>query len=147
MQLELSQHSRARQLELLEQAGPLIKGLRVLVVDDNEASREIMAETLRYFHVDASTANSGPAALSILKNAAAHPFDLVLMDWRMPGMNGDEAIRRIHSEPGIVQQPKVVMVTAYGHEDVIKLAEQAQVDGFLTKPVSPSTLLDTITIP
>jgi signal transduction histidine kinase/CheY-like chemotaxis protein/HPt (histidine-containing phosphotransfer) domain-containing protein len=144
MQLQLSQHSRASQLELIEQAGPLLKGLRVLVVDDNEASREIMAETLRYFHVDASTANSGPAALTILKNAAAHPFDLVLMDWRMPGMNGDEAIRRIHAEADIAQQPKVVMVTAYGHEDVIKLAEQAQVDGFLTKPVSPSTLLDTV---
>jgi signal transduction histidine kinase/DNA-binding response OmpR family regulator/HPt (histidine-containing phosphotransfer) domain-containing protein len=144
LQLQLSQHSRARQLELIEQAGPLLKGLRVLVVDDNEASREIMAETLRYFHVDASTANSGPAALTILKNAAAHPFDLVLMDWRMPGMNGDEAIRRIHAEADIAQQPKVVMVSAYGHEDVIKLAEQAQVDGFLTKPVSPSTLLDTV---
>jgi CheY-like chemotaxis protein/HPt (histidine-containing phosphotransfer) domain-containing protein len=144
LQLQLSQHSRARQLELIEQAGPLLKGLRVLVVDDNEASREIMAETLRYFHVDASTANSGPAALTILKNAAAHPFDLVLMDWRMPGMNGDEAIRRIHAEADIAQQPKVVMVSAYGHEDVIKLAEQAQVDGFLTKPVSPSTLLDAI---
>ena len=144
VQLQLSQHSRARQLELAAQAGPLLKGLRVLVVDDNEASREIMAETLRYFHVDASTANSGPTALTILKNAATHPFDLVLMDWRMPGMNGDEATQRIHAAADIAHQPKVVMVTAYGHEDVIKLAEQAHVDGFLTKPVSPSTLLDTI---
>ncbi|WPC65150.1 response regulator [Rhodoferax ferrireducens] len=144
VQLQLSEHSRARQLELIEQTGPLLKGLRMLVVDDNEASCEIMAQTLRYFHVDASTANSGPAALTILKNAAAHPFDLVLMDWRMPGMNGDEVTRRIHAEPGIAHQPKVVMVSAYGHEDVIKLAEQARVDGFLTKPVSPSTLLDTV---
>ena len=144
VQLQVSQNGRARQLELIEQAGPLLKGLRVLVVDDNQASREIMAETLRYFHVDASTANSGPAALTILRNAASHPFDLVLMDWRMPGMNGDEAIQHIHADANIAQQPKVVMVTAYGHEDVIKLAEQADVDGFLSKPVSPSTLLDTV---
>jgi len=144
VQLKLSPHSRARQLALIEQAGPLLKGLRVLVVDDNEASREILAETLRYFHVDASTATSGPAALTILKNAATHPFDLVLMDWRMPGMNGDEAVQRIHAEAGIAPQPKIVMVSAYGHEDVIKRAEAARVDGFLTKPVTPSTLLDTV---
>lgn len=144
VQLQVSQHSRARQLELTEHVGPLLKGLRVLVVDDNEAAREIMAETLRYFHVDASTAHSGPAALLSLKNAANHPFDLVLMDWRMPGMNGDEATQRIHADPDIAHQPKVVMVTAYGHEDVVKRAEQAHVDGFLTKPVSPSTLLDTV---
>jgi DNA-binding NarL/FixJ family response regulator len=64
------------------------------------------------------------------------------MDWKMPGMNGDEAAQRIYNE--IVQRPKIVMVTAYGREDVIRLAEQAGVDGFLIKPVSPSTLLDTI---
>ncbi len=62
----------------------------------------------------------------------------------MPGMNGDEATQRIHRDPAIPRQPKVVMVTAYGREDVIRLAEQAGVDGFLIKPVSPSTLLDTM---
>ena len=144
MELQLPRHSRARQLDLIEQAGPLLKGLRMLVVDDNEASREIMAETLRYFHVDVSTANSGLAALTIVKNAAAHPFDLVLMDWRMPGMNGDEATRRIRCEATIAQQPKVVLMTAYGSEDFVKLAQNTRVDGLLTRPVSPSTLLDTV---
>jgi signal transduction histidine kinase/DNA-binding response OmpR family regulator/HPt (histidine-containing phosphotransfer) domain-containing protein len=144
VQLKLSPHNRARQLELAEQAGPLLKGLRVLVVDDNEASREIMAEMLRYFHVDVSTTANGPSTLAALKTAMDRPFDLVLMDWRMPGMNGDEVTQHIHADPTITHQPKVVIVTAYGREDVIKLAEQAHVDGFLVKPVSPSTLLDTI---
>src|SRR5690606_25076726 len=72
------------------------------------------------------------------------PFDLVFMDWRMPQMNGDEATQRIHADPLIPVKPKVVMVTAYGREDVIRLAEQAGVDGFLIKPVSPSMMLDTI---
>ena len=144
VQLKIAQKSQVRRLELAEQAGPLLKGIRVLAVDDNEVSREIMAGMLRYFHIDVGTAPDGPSALSMIKNAAEKPYDLVLMDWRMPGMNGDEATRRIHDDTTLQHQPKVVMVTAYGREDVIRLAEQAGVNGFLVKPVSPSTLLDTI---
>jgi len=142
--LQIALHAQARQRELVEQAGPLLKGMRVLVVEDNEVSREILAEMLRFFRVDVDTAPNGPAALAMLQSAAAHPYDLVLMDWRMPGMNGDEVTLRIHRDAAIPRQPKVVMVTAYGHEDVIQLSEQAGAEGFLVKPVSPSTLLDTI---
>ncbi|MFP5410415.1 MAG: response regulator [Gammaproteobacteria bacterium] len=131
-------------VDLVEQAGPLLRGIRVLVVDDNEVSRDILADMLRFFHLDIATVSSGPAALTALEDATDQPFDLVLMDWRMPGMTGDEAIQRIHLDSAIVRQPKVVMVTAYGREDVIRLAEQAGADGFLIKPVSPSTLLDTV---
>lgn len=70
------------------------------------------------------------AAIRQLEAAADRPFDLVLMDWRMPGMNGDEATLRIHANSAIARQPKVVMVTAYGREDVMLLARQAGVDGF-----------------
>ena len=94
--------------------------------------------------MDVGTAPNGAAALNALQAAAASPYDLVLMDWRMPGMNGDEATQRIHRDAAIPQKPKIVMVTAYGREEVLRLAEQAGVDGFLIKPVSPSTLLDTI---
>jgi len=135
---------QASQVDLVEQAGPLLEGIRVLVVDDNEVSCAILAEMLRFFHLDVATSSSGRAALARLESASENPFDLVLMDWRMPGMNGDEVTQRIHLDPAISPQPKVVMVTAYGREDVIRLAQQAGVDGFLIKPVSPSTLLDTI---
>ncbi|MDO9221789.1 MAG: response regulator, partial [Thiobacillus sp.] len=142
--LQIALHAQARQRELIEQAGPLLKGIRVLVVEDNEVSREILAEMLRFFQLDVGTVPNGPAALAMLQSAGDKPYDLVLMDWRMPGMNGDEVTQRIHRDAGIPHQPKVVMVTAYGREDVIHLSEQAGVDGFLVKPVSPSTLLDTI---
>jgi len=144
VRLQVAHYNQERRRELVEQAGPLLKGIRVLVVDDNEVSREIMAEMLRYFHIDVATAPSGAAALAAIREAKDQPFDLVLMDWRMPGMNGDEATRHIHADTTIQRQPKVVMITAYGREDVIQLAERAGVDGFLVKPVSPSTLLDTI---
>ncbi|MCK7576417.1 MAG: response regulator [Chromatiales bacterium] len=141
--LEVARQALERRQELVEQAGPLLRGIRLLVVDDNEVSREILAEMLRFFHLDVATAPSGMAALNALENAADSPYDLVLMDWRMPGMNGDETTRRIRRAPTIAHQPKVVMVTAYGREDVRHMAEKAGVDGFLIKPVSPSTLLDT----
>ncbi len=143
VQLKMARHATSRS-ELVEQAGPLLQGLRVLVVDDNEVSREILAEMLRYFHLDVGTAQNGPEALMQLEAATEQPFELVLMDWKMPGMNGDEATRRINADAAITRKPKVVMVTAYGREDVIQLAEHAGVNGFLVKPVAPSTLLDTI---
>jgi signal transduction histidine kinase/DNA-binding response OmpR family regulator len=133
----------AHQRQLLEQAGPLLEGIRVLVVDDNELSREIFADMLRFFRLAVTTVSDGPAALTAMK-CVAEPFDLVLMDWRMPGMNGDEVTQRIRLDTTLPCQPRIVMVTAYGREDVLRLSEQAGVDGFLIKPVSPSTLLDTV---
>lgn len=144
VQLKIAERARQpRRHVLLEQAGSLLQGVRVLVVDDNAAAREIYAEMLGFFHMEVSVATDGAQALELLKQAGGHQFDLILIDWRMPGMNGDKVTRRIHAEPGL-RQPKIVMLTAYGREEVIKLAEQAGVNGFLVKPVSPSTLLDTI---
>ncbi|NVZ07864.1 response regulator [Allochromatium humboldtianum] len=144
VRLGIARQALERRRELVDQAGPLLRGIRLLVVDDNEVSREILAEMLRFFHLDVATAPSGTTALSTLRNAADNPYDLVLMDWHMPGMKGDEAIRRLHRDPSIPHRPKVVMITAYGREGVRRLAEQAGADGFLIKPVSPSTLLDTM---
>ncbi|CAD6879069.1 hypothetical protein [Methylomonas albis] len=144
VQLQVAQQAEARRRELFAQTGPLLKGIRLLVVDDNDVSREILAEMLRFFQLDVSSTADGADAIRLLENAAEQPFDLVLMDWRMPGMNGDDATRRIHANPNIARQPKIIMVTAYGREDVMLLAHQAGVDGFLIKPVSPSSLLDSI---
>lgn len=142
--LKVAQEAQAHRRKLLEEVGPLLKGTHLLIVDDNEASREIMAEMLRALHVDVKVAANGETALDLLETATEHPFDIVLMDWHMPEMNGDEVAQRIHVDPAIRHQPKIIMITAYGREDVMKLAEKAGVDSFLTKPVSPSTLLDTI---
>jgi signal transduction histidine kinase/CheY-like chemotaxis protein/HPt (histidine-containing phosphotransfer) domain-containing protein len=124
--------------------GTLLAGVRVLVVDDNAPARQIVADMLQVLHVEVAVAANGPAALATLAAACAAgaPFDLVLLDWRMPGMNGDEVTRQLRKDARIVPTPKVVMVTAFGREDVFRLAQESGVDGFLIKPVSPSTLLD-----
>lgn len=143
VQLQIAQQAEVHRQDLVARTGSLLKGIRVLVVDNNDVSREILAEMLRIFQIDVMVASSGANAIKLLESVA-QPFDLVLMDWRMPNMNGDEATRRIHTDTAIAKQPKVIMVTAYGREDVMHLADQAGVNGFLVKPVSLSALLDTI---
>ena len=142
--LAIAQQARQHRQQLVDQVGDQLKGVRVLVVDDNQVSREILAEMLRFFHLEVEVAANGVAALAALRAAGDEPFDLVLMDWRMPGMNGDEVTQRLHRDMAITPHPKVIMITAYGRDDVIRMSEQAGVDGLLIKPVSPSTLLDTL---
>jgi len=144
LKLGIARQAQERRRALLDQVGPLLQGLRVLVADDNQISREILAEMLRYFLLDVTVVSNGQAALEALQSARERPFDLLLLDWKMPGMNGDEVARAIRADLAIPDKPRIIMATAYGREDVLRLAQQAGVDGFLVKPVSPSLLLDTI---
>jgi signal transduction histidine kinase/DNA-binding response OmpR family regulator/HPt (histidine-containing phosphotransfer) domain-containing protein len=127
-----------------QEVGTLLEGVRVLVVDDNAPARQILADMLQVLRADVRLAADGAQALAALADAskAGEPFELVLLDWRMPDMNGDEVTRRLRSDARVAPTPKVVMVTAFGREDVFRMAQDAGVDGFLIKPVSPSTLLD-----
>ena len=84
-----------------------LRGLRVLVVDDSETSREILTESLQSMTFDVGLATSGEEALVELDRAAdaGRPYDLVLMDYKMPGMDGIEAGRRIKQGSGLAQDP------------------------------------------
>ena len=72
------------------------------------------------------------------------PYHLVLMDWHMPGMDGLQATAVIRRAKGLKHNPRIVMVTAFGREDIRTQAEQIGIDAFLTKPVSASVLYDTL---
>jgi len=135
-----------RQAESRTMEGPKpLHGLRVLVVDDNLAARTVLDEILRGFQVETCLVDSGAAALVELEKADPHhPFDLVLMDYRMPLMDGLEATRLIKRQPGLAKIPSLVMVTATGRDEVMAEAQKAGAEGFLIKPVSASLLLDTI---
>ncbi len=122
-----------------------MQGLRVLVVDDNAESRNILQSMLESFSFNVSVASSGPEGLAELEAADRdHPYDLVLMDWKMPGMNGIEASKKIKAEEDLEKIPTIIMVTAYGREEVMQQAEEIGLDGFLVKPLTPSTLFDEI---
>lgn len=125
---------------------PGLEGLKVLVVDDNRMAREILLEMLRSFAFEALAVKSGEEALDELAAATNdRPYDLVLMDWKMAGMNGIETAVCIDQDQRLKKHvPKIIMVTVHGRADVMKQAEEAGLEGFLTKPVNQSLLFDTI---
>ncbi len=121
-----------------------LSGARALVVDDNASAREILSETLRQIGLEVSAVASGEAALEAVAQAASdHPFRIVFLDWRMPGLNGIETARRLRTGAAAAL-PRIVMVSAFGHEDVRTEAEQAGVEAYLVKPVSQSSVVDTL---
>jgi len=119
--------------------------LRVLVVDDNAAAREILQEPLSAIASYVKVVASGPEAIAAVKaQDPAGPFDIIFMDWRMPGMDGLQASRHIKSDETLTRQPAIVLVTAFGREEVREEAERLGLDGFLVKPVTKSMLVDTL---
>src|SRR4029450_1326952 len=84
------------------------------------------------------------AVAAVTENAPGEPYDIIFMDWRMPGMDGLETSRHIKSNETLQHQPAIVLVTAFGREEVREEAERLQLDGFLVKPVTKSTIVDTL---
>ncbi len=124
---------------------PIVRNLRLLVVDDNPAAREILVDALESVSPRVDAVASGPEAIAQIRaQAAADPYDVVFMDWRMPGMDGLEAIRAVKSDETLPTAPHMVVCTAFGREEVRAEAESLDVDGFILKPVTRSTLLDSL---
>ncbi|QDK35457.1 response regulator [Sphingomonas sp. IC081] len=123
-----------------------VKGLRVLAADDNSASRQIMREVLAGWGMSLDLVASGSEALSALRAAEeiARPYDLVLLDWKMPGLDGLETAQAIRTVLRGLLLPKTILVTAYGTEEAVLGTGADVIDGFLPKPLVPETLLETI---
>ena len=122
-----------------------LRGMKVLVVDDNATSRDILQDMLESFTFSVTVAASGPEGITELETANKNkPIDLVVMDWKMPGMDGIEASKRIKDHNGLSQIPRIILVTAYGREEILQQAEGLGLDGFLLKPINPSMLFDAI---
>ena len=119
--------------------------LRALVVDDNEVARQILRESLDTVARRIDVVPSGSEAIAAIRERdSLDPYDIVFMDWRMPGMDGLQASRYIKSDETLKHQPAIVLVTAFGREDVREEAERLQLDGFLLKPVTRSMIVDTL---
>ena len=123
-----------------------LQGLKVLVVDDNPVAREILCIALESFGFDVTQVASGLEAIAELDQAMIHdtPYQLLLIDWKMPGMSGIETARKIKENKNFLRIPNILMVTAYGREKILKQALSVGIEGFLVKPVNNSVLLDNI---
>ncbi|CAK0739765.1 two-component system, sensor histidine kinase and response regulator [Gammaproteobacteria bacterium] len=122
-------------------------GMRLLVVDDNSAAQEIFSSMVHSFGFSVDVAGNGKRALEMISRAEQEnlPYNLVLMDWKMPDMDGVECLLHLQ-ERNLSHAPSIIMVTAYDHQTMLDAASKHGVlpKSILTKPVMASTLLKAI---
>lgn len=121
---------------------PTIRGLQVLVIDDNETARCITTNILESFHFQVDVVDSCVAAQRCIAEKTVN-YDLILVDWRMPEVDGIACVKNIRAMETATKVP-IIMMTAFGGEREVVLAKEAGVDSFLTKPIKQSLLFDTI---
>ena len=128
---------------------PALNLKRALVIDDQPTSLAILSDLLERWHFAVTGAQSGEEGLRLFHDARERnePFDLLLLDWKMPGMSGIDVARRVDEDmrQGTLKRPPtIVMVTAYGRDELIKALGGLPIASILAKPVTPSGLLDTL---
>jgi two-component system sensor histidine kinase/response regulator len=125
-----------------------LRGRRVLIIDDNPHARAVLANMLTNMTLVADEVASGEEAINMVRQAAeaGERYEIAFIDWQMPGMNGIETGKRIFALPGLENPPHLVMVTAYGREEVLKQAEECGFENVLIKPVTSSILFDTAVV-
>ena len=121
------------------------QNLRVLVVDDNAAAREIIAESMGSLAKQVDAVSSGHEALAAIKERDADtPYDVIFMDWQMPGMDGLQSAQLIRNTSLLHKQPAIIIVTAFDRDNVREEAEKLELDGFILKPITKSVLFDSL---
>ncbi|MEE4453675.1 response regulator [Novosphingobium resinovorum] len=123
-----------------------VQRLRVLAADDNAASRQLLHDIFAEWRISLDLVASGDEALSAIRGAdeADRAYDLVLLDWKMPGMNGMETIEAMQAMPHKAPLPRTLIVTAYGADSLTVNGNAPPFAAVLTKPIAPRALLDTI---
>lgn len=125
--------------------GEDLKGLNILVVDDNKSASQVSCGHIENFGFSVCCVNSGKEALKNLESTSAeNAVDLVFMDWHMPEMDGLEAVQRINENKKLSKHPKIIMLTAYNDSFLQEECKKLGVKTILTKPISPSSLFNSI---
>ncbi|HWY58561.1 MAG TPA: response regulator [Terriglobales bacterium] len=125
---------------------PDLRGRRVLIIDDNSQAREVLSNMLTSMTFVVHEAASGKEGIEMVRHAAdvREAYEVVFIDWQMPGLDGIETGKQIRTLPNVAFPPHLVMVTAYGREEVLKQAEDNAFASILVKPVTPSMLFDSV---
>lgn len=123
-----------------------LNGRHILIVDDNAAAREIMANLIEGFGMQAQTANSGKEAEAVLAQGdPGRPYDLLLIDWKMPQQDGITTLQLLNQNPD-TDCPPAIMITGYSRDEALAEAKLKGVhfESVITKPVTASGLLEAI---
>ncbi len=120
-----------------------LTGLRVLIVDDNATNREILRNIAKTWKMESDQVEGGKQALELLRRADGNnkPYQLALLDWHMPEMDGMKLAQLIRAEPGY-QSMRLVMLSSGGVGDEQAQAAKVGIDRYLNKPVRQSELFD-----
>ncbi len=120
-----------------------IRGVRILVVDDNATNREVLLTQLTAWGALPAEATGGPAALSALRqaHAAGQPYEVAILDMQMPGMDGAELARIIRADAGL-EPTRLVLMTSLGQRGDARQMEAIGFSGYLTKPARQADLFD-----
>ena len=121
-----------------------LEPMDVLVVDDDEIFLETAVDTLDSLGVEADRASSGPEAIGMIRrrHEAGRDYRIVILDWKMPEVDGVETIRRIREEAD--KDLPILLISAYDWSDIEDQAKEAGANGFVSKPLFRSTLYDKI---
>jgi two-component system sensor histidine kinase/response regulator len=120
--------------------------LKALVVDDSSIARTIVMDMLIEKGMTVECASDGNEAIDMVVEACANQtdYDLILMDWRMPGLNGIDAAKRIKGDLGKSHIPAILLLSAYDLDEAKQVIDEVQIDAYLEKPVNAQTLLDAV---
>ena len=121
-----------------------LEAMDVLIVDDDEVLLETAVDTLRSLGVTADRAGSGPEAVGMIarRHETGRDYRVVIIDWKMPEVDGVETIRRIRAEAD--SDVPILLISAYDGSDIEDAAKEAGANGFVSKPLFRSTLYDKI---
>ncbi len=122
----------------------LYAGVPVLLVEDHEEHRLVLQSMLENFGCRVDAAADAETALVMVgeKEKQGAQYRVVLMDWRLPGIDGVEAMRRIKEDLNLAKPPSVVLATAFSREEIIQRARENGADAVMTKPILDSALRD-----
>jgi len=123
-----------------------IIGANILVVDDNPVNRNILREQIKYWKCRSIAVENGEKALRVLENAKSKniKIDLIIADYNMPGMNGEDLFNTIRYNSSFTQIP-IIMLTSVSEDHMTQRLLQNGLNAILTKPARSSQLLDTLT--
>lgn len=124
-----------------------LRNIRILAVDDNHTQREILSKILQEEKVFIETVSSGQEALKVIRTADAEgkSFDLVLLDWKMPGVDGIEIGRMIKADTELARPPKLVLMTAFATEALFRSIDPALFAACFSKPLEAKSLVSHLT--
>ncbi len=136
----VSDFDAAELTQELDKSG-ILKNLSVLIVDDNEAARNVLLENCELLGLRRDAVSSGEEALSAIEEG---DYDIVFLDWKMADLDGLETTKRIHTLKGLKKVPRIFIVTAYNREDIYYEFKDSKIEAILVKPVRSSDILNAL---